>query len=182
MFVFWHTHGSCIPTPHPPLPSSPPSPSVRSKMRRPCCRCCWLSFAGTLPALLSCILPPNSAIIGYTTERALFIGTFLQTLPELVTPLKGHSLSAPSSKLCQNWLHHWRGTLYRHLPPNCQNWLHHWRGTLYRHLSPKSARTGYTTGRSLFISAQMSTSAVSSLQKVWVLIRLWKQHSFQSHM
>ena len=27
----------------------------------------------------------------------------------------------------------------------------------------------------------MSTNAVSSLQKVWVQIRLWRQHSFQAH-
>ena len=25
-----------------------------------------------------------------------------------------HRFSVPSSKLCQNWLRHWRGTLYRH--------------------------------------------------------------------
>ena len=39
-------------------------------------------------------LPPNSARTGYATEGALFIGS------ELVTPLKGHSLSD------QNWLRH----------------------------------------------------------------------------
>ena len=53
------------------------------------------------------------------TLRASLSGTFLQTLPELVTPLKGHSLSPGS----------------------------------------------------------LSTNAVSALQKLWVLIRLWKQHS-----
>ena len=47
----------------------------------------------------------------------------------------------PASKLCQNWLRHWRGTLYLHqwhsehrfpVPSSklCQNWLRHWRGTL----------------------------------------------------
>ena len=55
-----------------------------------------------------------------TTLRASLSGTFLQTLPDLVTPLKGHAL---------------------------------------------------------FISAQLSTEAVTALRKVWVLIRLWKQHS-----
>ena len=66
--------------------------------------------------------PPNSARFGYATEGALFIsaqlstdavratqkvwelitlraslsGTFLQTLPDLVRPLKGHSLSPRS--------------------------------------------------------------------------------------
>ena len=29
----------------------------------------------------------------------------------------------------------------------------------------------------VFTSAQLSTHAVSALGKVWVLIRLWKQHS-----
>ena len=37
--------------------------------------------------------------------------------------------------------------------------------------------TGYATDGALFISAQLSTDAVSSLRQVWVLIRLWKQHS-----
>ena len=67
-------------------------------------------------------LPPNSARFSYTTEGALFIsaqlstdavsalrkvrvpitlrallsGTFLQTLPHLVTPMKGHYLSPRS--------------------------------------------------------------------------------------
>ena len=31
------------------------------------------------------------------------------------------------------------------------------------------------------ISAQLSTDAVSALRKVWVLIRLWKQHSVQAY-
>ena len=59
----------------------------------------------------------------YVTLQASLSGTFLQTLPEMITPLKGHAL---------------------------------------------------------FISMQLSTDAVSSLRKVWVLIRLWKQHSVQA--
>ena len=43
----------------------------------------------------------------------------------------------------------------------CQNWL-------------------YTTTGALFISAQLSTDAISALRKVWVLIRLWKHHSVQA--
>ena len=40
----------------------------------------------------------------------------------------------------------------------CQNWLCCWRGTLY-------------------LFTQLSTDTVSALQKVWVLMRLWKQPS-----
>ena len=58
----------------------------------------------------------DELVIG-TTLRASLSGNFLQTLPDLVTPLKGHVL---------------------------------------------------------FISAQLSTDAVSALRKVWVLISLWK--------
>jgi len=47
----------------------------------------------------------------------------------------------------------------------------------FRHLPPNSARTGYATVGALFISAQLSTDAVSVLRKVCVLIRLWKQHN-----
>ena len=50
----------------------------------------------------------------------------------------------------------------------------------FRHLPPNSARIGYTTAGALFISAQLSTDAVNALRKVWVLIKLWKQHSVQA--
>ena len=44
----------------------------------------------------------------------------------------------------------------------------------FRHLPPNSARFDYATEGALFISAQLSTDALSAaLRKVWVLIRLW---------
>ena len=55
--------------------------------------------------------------------------------------------------------------------------LHHTPSTVFRHLPLNSARFGYATEGALFISAQLSTDAVSALQKVWVLIWLWMQHS-----
>ena len=48
------------------------------------------------------------------------------------------------------------------------------------HLPPNSARFGYATEGALFISVRVSTDVVSALQKVWVLIRLWKQPSAQA--
>ena len=39
-------------------------------------------------------------------------------------------------------------------------------------LPPNSARFGYATEGALFISAQLSTDAVSAPRKVWVLIKL----------
>ena len=50
----------------------------------------------------------------------------------------------------------------------------------FRHLPPNSARPGYATYGELFISAQLSNDAVNVLRKVWVLIRLWMQHSVQA--
>ena len=50
----------------------------------------------------------------------------------------------------------------------------------FRHLPPNSARFGYATEGVLFISAQLSTDAVSALRKILVLIRLWKQPNAQS--
>ena len=47
---------------------------------------------------------------------------------------------------------------------------------------PNSARIGYATEGALFVSMQLSANTVSALSKVWVLIRLWKQHSVQAHM
>ena len=57
---------------------------------------------------------------------------------------------------------------------------------VFRHLPQGSAtaRTGYTTEGALFISVQLSTDAVSALQKVWVpilVIGLWQQYSIQAH-
>ena len=49
----------------------------------------------------------------------------------------------------------------------------------FRHLPPNSARFSYATEGALFISAQLSTDAVSALRKVSVLIKLWKQPSAQ---
>ena len=40
----------------------------------------------------------------------------------------------------------------------------------FRHLLPNSARFGYATEAALFISAQLSTDAVSALRKFWVVI------------
>ena len=39
---------------------------------------------------------PSSVSLSLVTLRASLSGTFLQTLPDLVTPLKGHSLSPRS--------------------------------------------------------------------------------------
>ena len=50
----------------------------------------------------------------------------------------------------------------------------------FRHLPPDSARIGYATEGALFISAQLSTDAVGTPRKVWVLIRLWKQPGAQA--
>ena len=88
---------------------------------------------------------------------------------------------------------------FRHLPPNsakigyttegtllspCSN-VHrrgqrppkglgtdHTPSTAFRHLPPNSARFSYATEGVLFISARLSSDAVSALRKVWVLIRL----------
>ena len=57
--------------------------------------------------------------------------------------------------------------------------LFHTPSTAFRHLPPNSARFSYATEGALFISAQLSTDAVSALRKVWVVIRLWKKPSAQ---
>ena len=62
----------------------------------------------------------------------------------------------------------------------CRNWreqLAHTPSVAFWHLPPNSARIGYATEGALFISAQLSTDAVSAFRKVWVLI--WKQPSAQ---
>ena len=56
----------------------------------------------------------------------------------------------------------------------------HTPNTAFRHLPPNSARFSYATEGALFISAELSTDAVSALRKVRVLIRLWKKPSAQA--
>ena len=51
--------------------------------------------------------------------------------------------------------------------PFLQVWLHT-PSIAFRHLPPNSARFSYATEGALFISAQLSTDAVSALRKVWV--------------
>ena len=48
--------------------------------------------------------------------------------------------------------------------------LQHTPSIAFRHLPPNSARFSYATEGALFISAQLSTDAVSALRKVRVLI------------
>ena len=48
------------------------------------------------------------------------------------------------------------------------------------HLPPISARNWYATEGAFFMSLQPTTDVVSALRKVWVLIRLWKQHSIKA--
>ena len=94
---------------------------------------------------------------------------------------------------------HTPSTAFRHLPPNSARFSYATeRGTLYlraavhrrgqrppkgsgtnhtpsiafRHLPPNSARFSYATEGAFFISAQLSTDAVSALRKVRVLITL----------
>ena len=55
-------------------------------------------------------------------------------------------------------------------PPRTEG-LTHTPSTAFQHLPPNSARFSYATEGALFISAQLSTDAVSALRKVRVLIK-----------
>ena len=60
-----------------------------------------------------------------------------------------------------------------------------YRAQLYiacRHLAPNSARTAYAIAGALFISAQLSTDAVSAPRKVLILVRQLKQNSVHARM
>ena len=93
------------------------------------------------------------------TLQAPLSGTFLQTLPDLVTPLKGHSLSPRSCPPTRSAPSERTTVEANHTP-----------SIAFRHLPPNSARFSYATEGALFIYAQLSTSAVSALRKVRVLI------------
>ena len=155
------------------------------------------SFLCSCPPTLS---PQNYARTGYATEGELHFAAVhrryhRKIMPELVTPVKENftshlSTDSITAKLCQNWLRQWRRTSLRTCPPT---------------LSPQNyARTGYASEGELHFApvhrlyhrkimpelvtpvkenftSHLSTDAISALRKVWVLIRLWKQHSAQTH-
>ena len=50
----------------------------------------------------------------------------------------------------------------------------------FRLLPPNPAKTGYAIEEALFISVQLSADSGRAFRKVWVLIRLWKQHGVQA--
>ena len=88
-----------------------------------------------------------------------------------------HLDSHTAPELCR--LGHWRGTLYlraavhrRGQRPLKGLGTNHTSSIAFQHIPPNSARFGYATEWALFIPAQLSTDAVSGLQKVWVLIKL----------
>ena len=127
------------------------------------------SYTDTLLASLSGTDWPSSKLPELVTtlkehsEDRFPAPTFLQTLPEFVTTLpkehSEHRFPVSSSKLCLNWLRHWRHTL----------------SIAFRHLPPNSPRTGYAHWKDtlLYISAQLSTHAWScSLSFVALLLVL----------
>ena len=62
--------------------------------------------------------------------------------------------------------------MLHHPAPHVPHTPDHTPSIAFRHLPPNSAMFGYATEGALFISAQLSTDAVSALRKVWVLIKL----------
>ena len=57
--------------------------------------------------------------------------------------------------------------------------MHNYTSLVGTFLQTLPLRIGYAIAGALFISAQLSTDAVSALRKVWLLIRLWKQHGVE---
>ena len=57
--------------------------------------------------------------------------------------------------------------------------MHNYTSLVGTFLQTLPLRTRYAIAGALCISAQLSTDAVSALRKVWMLIRLWKQHSVE---
>ena len=115
-------------------------------------------------ALVYDILPSTTAVFSYA------IGSRKRSANE-----QFFCWCANSSKFVTNSSYKTRRAVYNH-----QQSLHHTPSIAFRNLPPDSARFSYTTEGALFISAQLSTDAVSSLRKVRVLIRLWKQPGAQA--
>ena len=133
------------------LPTSRPMSHVRFyRLPRFQVRCCGSSVRQWAKPL---------AVKLCSTLRASLSGTFIQTLPDLVTPLKG--------TLYLREAVHRRGQR----PPKGLG-TNHTPSIAFRHPPPNYARFIVTPLKGHSISAQLSSDAVSALRKVLVLIWL----------
>ena len=125
----------------------------------------------------------------YTISMLTKLLFFNAELSPLRSPHSEHRFPAPSSKLLASLSGTFRQTpsiAFRHLPPNSEyrfpapssklraslssTFLQtHTPSIAFLHLPPNPAIFGYATEGALFISAQLSTDAVSALRMVWVL-------------
>ena len=123
----------------------------------------------------------------WPTLRASLSGTFLHShahSPSIAfrhlppQSLTHHTLRA---SLSATFLHSHTHTLRASLSGTFLHSHSYTPSIAFRHLPANSARISYATEGAPFLSAQLSTDAVSALRNVWVLlIRLWKQHSAQA--
>ena len=100
-----------------------------------------------------------------------------------ITTLESRTLSKETFTVCQFQNPHKKGNLQRRRPSRSDGQSEvpttscdqfdlgtHTPSTAFRHLPPNSAKFSYATEGALFMSAQLSTDAVSALRKVRVLI------------
>ena len=120
----------------------------------------WLKLTLRAPLTGTFLHVVNQCLEFSLNSHSEYRFPFLQTLPDLVTSLKRHSLS-PRSCLST-----------RSAPSETFGYYNHTPSIAFRYLPPNSARFSYATEGVLFISAQLSTEAVSALRKVRVLICL----------
>ena len=117
----------------------------------------WFAKAQLLPGISANALPSAKHQVTYL--RVLLTSAVFQTLlftcHQLRLFAKAQLLPGISAKalLSVDGVSHTPSITFLNLPPN-------------------SARFSYATEAALFISVQQSTNAVSTLRKVWVLIRL----------
>ena len=140
------------------LPSLPPCHAFRL-IGRFCSGCPRLTtrFVDTHPCLLPS-LPPCHAF--------RLIGRFYIAL--FSTSEQTHSTLFSVRRRVQHiFLNNHQSSVHRVYTPSIA----------FRHLPPNSARFSYATEGALFITMQLSTDAVNTLQMVRVLIRLLKQPS-----
>ena len=146
------------------LPATPPTRCARmwncGKSATTCCSGCprlTTRFVDTYPCLLPS-LPPCHAF--------RLIGHFYIAL--FSTSEQTHSTLFSVRRRVQHiFLNNHQSSVHRVYTPSIA----------FQHLPPNSARFSYATEGALFITMQLSTDAVNTLQMVRVLIRLLKQPS-----
>ena len=135
---------------------------------------------GDLYVKIACVVEhPNVNIDRYAFEigetgDVIYPGNVTDSFDEVTVQVswqRSSAFSSASVRACNHQQNHTHARTHAYTHVHTQaNANPHTPSIAFRHLPPNSARFSYATEGALFISAQLSSDAVSALRKVRVLI------------